>query len=95
MSHLTTGHTLPTPIALGAPLHRRLVQVLSDALDRLALWRQQQAEQRAARRQAALHRALVNQLDAATLRDLGLGDWVAARGAGRIADWSNVEPYRF
>lgn len=95
MSHPTTCHTLPTPIALGTPLHRRLAQSIGDALDRLAAWQRQRGEQRAARRQAALHQALVEQLDAGTLRDLGLGDWVAARGAGRTSDWSSIEPYRF
>lgn len=90
MSHPIPCHTLPTPIAL-APLHQRLAQGVSDALDRFAAWRQQ----RAAQRQAALHRALVEQLDAATLRDLGLGDWVAARGAGRSPEGLHTDWYRF
>jgi hypothetical protein len=95
MPHPATCRTLATPIALGTPLHRRLAQSLGDALDRFAAWQRQRAERRAARRQAALHRALVEQLDAGTLRDLGLGDWVAARGAGRTWDGSSIEPYRF
>lgn len=94
MSHPSPCHTLPQPIALGTPLLRRLAQSVGDSLDRLASWRQQRAEHRAARRQAALHQALIEQLDAGTLRDLGLGDWVAARGAGRTSDWSSIEPYR-
>ena len=86
---------LSSPIALGLPWPRRLVRAAGDVLERLDAWRQRRAEQRAARRQAVLHHALVSQLDGATLRDLGLGDWVAARGAGRASNWIEVDQYPF
>lgn len=95
MSHSIPCHTLPTPIALGSPLYRRLVKGFGEAFARFDAWRRDRAEQRAAQRQAALHQALVEQLDAGTLRDIGLGDWVAARGAGRSWDGSHIEPRRF
>ena len=82
---------LTSPIALGLPWPLRVARSAGDALQRLAAWRRQRAEQRAAQRQAALHRALVSQLDSATLRDLGLGDWVVARGAGRTPSWIEVD----
>jgi hypothetical protein len=81
---------LPTPIALRPSWSRRTAHAARDALDRLSAWRRRRTEARSARRQAALHHALISQLDAATLRDLGLGDWVAAHGAGR---WIDVDRF--
>ena len=86
----TTSHCLPTPIALAPSWPRRLLDRASDALAQFAAWRERRAQDRAERERAALHSALVSQLDSATLRDLGLGDWVAARGAGR---WIDVDRF--
>lgn len=85
-----TSHRLPTPIVLAPSWPRRLLDQASDALAQFVAWRQRRAQVRAEQERAALYRALVSQLDSATLRDLGLGDWVAARGAGR---WIDVDRF--
>lgn len=88
MSYL---HSLP----LTSPWPQRLAFALSTAPRMLThAWRQA-VQRRAARRRAAAQQALVDSLDAHTLRDLGLGEWAGAREAERPLSWRDVDTFRF
>jgi hypothetical protein len=55
---------------------------LAAAFERITQAWARYAEQRAARRWADAQQASLAELDAHTLRDLGLGDWAATRTEG-------------
>jgi hypothetical protein len=59
--------------------HTLLAPQLLAAIDHLARIWARHAQERAERRWAAAQRASLSNLDAHTLRDLGLGDWAASR----------------
>src|SRR5688572_24022898 len=65
------------PIALWTPPHRRLAGAIAAAAKRLRGALRESAERRAQERQARRRQAALASLDARTLRDIGLGDWVA------------------
>jgi hypothetical protein len=66
------------PIALWTPPHRRLAAAVAAALHDLSQSWAAAAQRRALARTARLEHAAMAQLDARTLRDIGLGDWAAS-----------------
>ena len=66
------------PIALWTPPHRRLAGAIAAAARRLRDALRESAERRAQVRLARRRQAALASLDARTLRDIGLGDWMAS-----------------
>jgi hypothetical protein len=88
---MSTARTLSSPplmprprdgqlrtIALWTPPHRRLAAAVAAALRGPSRSWAAAAQRRALARTARLEHAALGQLDARTLRDIGLGDWAAS-----------------
>jgi hypothetical protein len=74
-------HAAPSPfatIALWTAPQQRALAALTALARRLQASATRASQQRAARREARRHHAIVSSLDAHTLRDIGLGDWAVS-----------------
>jgi hypothetical protein len=74
----TSTRSLPDAVLLWSPPHQRLLAAAADAWGSIRQAWARGAERRAARRDARELQSALSGLDARGLRDLGLGDWMAA-----------------
>jgi hypothetical protein len=78
MSISTTPRSCTDAVMLWSPAHQRWLAASVDAWRSIRQAWDRWSERRAARRSARDFQSALSDLDARTLRDLGLGDWMAA-----------------
>lgn len=78
MSISTTSRSCPDAVMLWSPPHQRWLAASADAWHAMRQAWDRWSERRAARRCARDLQSALSGLDTRMLRDLGLGDWMAA-----------------